>query len=60
VIPQEIPNRKFPAPPPFAYHPELYPELAMKNPEPTNFEIPKPKPKRQRNPSPLMAKVVPL
>ena len=29
VIPQEIPNRKFPAPPPFVYHPELFPELAL-------------------------------
>ena len=41
VIPQEIPNRKFPAPPPFVYHPELYPEFAQHNPSPTNFEIPK-------------------
>eukprot|EP00347_Sterkiella_histriomuscorum_P007682 403347978 len=58
VIPQEIPNRKFPAPPPFAYHPELYPELALKNPEPTNFKIPRCQPKKKRNPSTLHAKVV--
>ena len=59
VIPQEIPNRKFPAPPPFVYHPELFPELALQNPAPTNFEIPKPKTnKKVRNPSPLKAKVV--
>ena len=59
VIPQEIPNRKFPAPPPFVYHPQLYPELAEHNPQPTNFEIPKSKgPKRVKNPQPLRAKSV--
>merc|ERR1712086_198620 len=28
VIPNETPNRNFPKPPPFVYHPEMYPELA--------------------------------
>jgi len=41
VIPQETPNRQFPSPSPFMYHPELYPELAEHNPEPTNFVVPK-------------------
>ena len=59
MIPQEIPNRKFPAPPPFVYHPELFPELAEQNPEPSNLEIPKRKgSKRVKNPQPLKAKVV--
>jgi len=29
----------FPSPPPFVYHPELYPERALKNPEPVNFKV---------------------
>ena len=59
VIPQEIPNRKLPPPPPFMYHPELFPELALNNPPPSNFEIPKAKgPKRVRTPSPLKAQLV--
>ena len=37
VIPMEMPNRRFPAPPPFAYHPELFPDFAQKNPEPTDL-----------------------
>ena len=45
-------------PPPFVYHPQLYPELAKNNPQPTNFEIPKKKSKKVRNPNPLKAKVV--
>ena len=59
LIPQEIPNRKFPTPPPFVYHPELFPELAEHNHKPYNFEIPKSKYRRVRNPSPLKAKQVP-
>ncbi|CDW78883.1 50s ribosomal protein l27 [Stylonychia lemnae] len=58
VIPQEIPNRKFPSPPPFVYHPELYPEKALKNPEPTNFVVPKRKPNQNKFPQKLSAKVV--
>ena len=30
----ETPNKHIPNPPPFMYHPELYPELAKNNPEP--------------------------
>ena len=58
VIPAEMPNRKFPAPPPFVYHPELFPELAKNNPTPSNLDVPKAQPKRQRNPKPLGAKKV--
>ena len=58
VIPQEIPNRKFPIPPPFLYHPELYPEMAKANPGPSNLEIPRPKSKKVRKPAKLLAKVV--
>ena len=59
MIPQEIPNRKFPSPPPFMYHPELFPDLAANNPAPSNLEIPSPKgPRRVRYPQPLKAKVV--
>ncbi|TNV72932.1 hypothetical protein FGO68_gene9703 [Halteria grandinella] len=58
VIPQEIPNRKFPTPPPFVYHPELFPELAEHNPLPFNFAIPKNRYRRATNPSPLKARVV--
>lgn len=31
VIPQVLPNRKFGAPSPYIYHPELFPERAAKN-----------------------------
>lgn len=41
VVQQENPNRSIPTPPPFVYHPELYPELAKNNPEPSNYEIKK-------------------
>jgi hypothetical protein len=30
----ETPNKHVPNPPPFMYHPELFPELAKNNPEP--------------------------
>ena len=43
IVPMELPNRRFPTPPPFVHHPELFPDLAHRNPEPTNFEIPKKK-----------------
>ena len=53
MIQQENPNRRVKNPPPFVYHPELYPELAKNNPEPFEFEE-KPKvSKRKRNPSVL-------
>ena len=44
----EMPNRRFPVPPPFMFHPELQPELADRNMKHfTPFEIPRaaPKPK---------------
>lgn len=44
-----MPNRYFRQPPPYVYHPELYPELALKNPD----YIPFTKtflPKHERNP----------
>ena len=44
MIPMEMPNRRFPVPPPFVYHPELFPELAGNNPAPKNFTIPKKQP----------------
>ena len=53
VIPRETPNRQFPAPPAFVYHPEMYPELAEMNPQPVSFDIPKQQPKKQRNPRKL-------
>ena len=53
VIPRETPNRQFPSPPAFVYHPEMYPELAEMNPIPFSFEIPKAKARRQRNPQTL-------
>ena len=40
VIKGENPNRKVFLPPPFAYHPELFPELAKNNPEPFNLKVP--------------------
>ena len=37
----EMPNRRFPVPPPFMFHPELQPELAERNPKHFNeLEIP--------------------
>lgn len=40
VIEQEIPNRSVMPPPPFMYHPELFPELAKLNPDPESVKIP--------------------
>lgn len=34
VIPRENPNRTMRPPPPYCYHPELFPELAKNNPQP--------------------------
>jgi hypothetical protein len=48
MIPMEMPNRRIPVPPPFVYHPELYPELAENNPEPTNFTIPRTRAKSEK------------
>ncbi|CAI2378847.1 unnamed protein product [Moneuplotes crassus] len=54
VIQKEIPNRQLPNPPPFVYHPELYPDLAKNNPEPYDLKVPEPKDKEiQKNPSKL-------
>ena len=58
VVPQETPNRKFPPPQAFVYHPEVFPDLAEFNPEPREFEIPRAKPKKQRNPQTLNISVV--
>ena len=32
MIPMEHPNKNFPSPPPFMFHPELQPDLAATNP----------------------------
>ena len=54
VIEQELPNTLLPNPPPFVYHPELYPELAKNNPQPSNLPLPKLKPSTKvRNPQSL-------
>uniref|UniRef100_A0A7S3IQ03 Uncharacterized protein n=1 Tax=Strombidium inclinatum TaxID=197538 RepID=A0A7S3IQ03_9SPIT len=58
IVPMETPNRKVVAPPPFMYHPELYPELAKFNPEPSNFVVPVSKKAHVRNPVDLKASVV--
>jgi len=68
IIPQENPNRRFPKPPPFCFHPELFPELAESNPAPTNFQVKKSHgssmkgkkrkiPKGPKNRQPLMVSV---
>jgi hypothetical protein len=31
VIPKELPNRRYGAPAPYLYHPELFPERAANN-----------------------------
>ena len=51
VVQQENPNRSIPQPPPFFYHPELYPELAAQNPEPNILPLPKRRQKKIKNPS---------
>jgi len=33
-------------PPPYVYHPELFPERALNNPAPTNHVLASPKPKK--------------
>ena len=49
----------FPKPGPFVYHPEVYPELAEHNVAPYNFEIPRSKKLRNRNPQTLSCSRVP-
>mmetsp|Transcript_8514 Transcript_8514/g.14344 ORF Transcript_8514/g.14344 Transcript_8514/m.14344 type:complete len:136 (-) Transcript_8514:281-688(-) len=39
VVPQEIPNRMVIPPPPFVFHPELFPEKAATNPAPANLFV---------------------
>lgn len=39
IIPMEHPNRRFPSPPPFVWHPELFPQLAQNNPQPYDLQI---------------------
>ena len=39
VIQRENPNRALVNPPPFVYHPELYPDLAKNNPEPVTADL---------------------
>mmetsp|Transcript_8180 Transcript_8180/g.9872 ORF Transcript_8180/g.9872 Transcript_8180/m.9872 type:complete len:179 (-) Transcript_8180:199-735(-) len=59
VVPMEMPNRRFPVPPPFMFHPELQPDFAKQNM--TNFEpleIPKKTNLRKKNPAKLGASVV--
>ena len=36
---QELPNRLSRPPPPYCYHPELFPDRAKFNPEPVIFKI---------------------
>lgn len=51
-----MPNRRFPNPPPFAYHPELFPDLSQTNPEPSSLSaFPTPKPQKKHT---LRASVV--
>ena len=57
IVPMELPNRKLPIPPPFVHHPELFPELAHRNPSPTNLPIPSKK-KGKRNKLALKASAV--
>lgn len=58
VVTGENPNRVMKNPPPFVYHPELFPELAPNNPQPITLEIPRRGKKcHERNPRPLGAKV---
>ncbi len=51
VVPMETPNRKFPAPLPMVFHPDLYPDLAQFNPEPLIFETSKQRVRNQKNPA---------
>lgn len=58
IIPMEMPNRRFPTPPPFVFHPELFPDLSKNNPEPKNFEL-RTTNKNMRRKDPIRASVVP-
>lgn len=60
VIPEQRMNTVFRPARPYCYHPELYPELAKYNPEPTNFPIPQREPiqrKMLRDDYPVMSSV---
>ena len=60
MIPMELPNKRFPSPPPFMFHPELQPDLAARNLKNfVPFEIPRSKYRRNRNPQTLGASAVP-
>ena len=55
----EVPNKYISNPPPFVYHPELYPELAKNNPEPYTGKTWEPKPKQvNKNPEKLGYSVI--
>ena len=61
ILPMEHPNKRFPSPPPFMYHPELQPELAKLNP--TGFQplekVPREKRRKHvRNPASLGVQAV--
>lgn len=61
VIPQIHENKKVRPAPPYCYHPELYPELSLKNPEPTNYTIhkkPEPKPRTLRHDYPVKSHIL--
>ena len=56
VVPMELPNRRFPVPPPFMFHPELQPEFAERNIKDFKpLSIPTKKSKRVRKPQQLGA-----
>ena len=51
VVPMELPNKRFPSPPPFMFHPELQPDLASRNVKNfVPFDVPKSKYRRNRDP----------
>ena len=58
VVTGENPNKAVQNPPPFVYHPELFPDMAPNNPQPIVLDIRKKgcKP-HKRNPRPLGAQV---
>ena len=57
IIPMEMPNRRFPTPPPFVHHAELFPDLSKTNPEFSNFVI-RSKNKNMKRKDPIRASVV--
>ena len=59
MVPMELPNKRFPVPPPFMYHPELQPELAANNIKDFKPLEMNPRPKgRNRNPRELKISAV--